>query len=234
MIPWLRPGDPFPSPDTALADPNGLLAAGLELHPARLLDAYRQGIFPWFSEGGPVLWWSPAPRMVLFTRELRVTRSLAKTLANRRYSITVDTDFPRVMRECAAPTPARPGTWITEQVVEAYTGLHRLGHAHSVETRIDGELVGGLYGVMLGRMFFGESMFARASDASKLAFVHLVRRLAAAGVEMIDCQMKTRHLESLGGREISREAFMARLTPAVDTPAPAALWNWRHDNEPSR
>ena len=234
MIAWLRPGDPFPPLVSAMTDPNGLLAAGLELHPARLLDAYRQGIFPWFSDGEPVLWWSPAPRMVLFTDELRVTRSLAKTLAHRRYSITVDTDFPRVMCECAAPTPARPSSWITGDIIAAYTELHRMGHAHSVETRIDGELVGGLYGIMLGRMFFGESMFSRASDGSKLAFVHLVRRLAAAGVPMIDCQMKTAHLASLGGREISRDAFVARLKPAVDAPAPAGLWNWRHDNEPSR
>ncbi len=224
MIPWLGEADPFPPLASALVEPNGLLAAGLDLTPRRLLAAYLDGIFPWFNEGEPVLWWSPDPRMVLFTDELRVTRSLSKVLRNRHYTVTVDAAFRQVMQACAQAVPDRPATWITDDIVEAYCNLHERGLAHSVETWIDGELAGGLYGVAIGRMFYGESMFCRQRDASKIAFVHLVRRLAEHGVGMIDCQMHTDHLASLGAREIARSDFVARLKQATAQTAPDGLW----------
>src|SRR5471030_317313 len=215
MIPWLEPDDPFPPLKTALKAPNGLLAAGGDLSPQRLLAAYRQGIFPWYSEGEPILWWSPDPRMVLFPAELKVSRSLAKTLRKRDYEIRYDHDFDAVMRGCAAARNDQPGTWITEEMRAAYNALHRLGYAHSVETWIDGELAGGLYGVAIGRMFYGESMFTRVRDASKIAMVHLVRRLDRQGCGMIDCQMHTRHLASLGARAIQRSKFATKLNALV-------------------
>ena len=177
MIPWLGTDLAFPPVESALAEPNGLLAVGGDLSPRRLLAAYRRGIFPWYSEGDPILWWCPDPRMVLVPGELRVTRSLAKTLRNKTYQVRFDTAFDDVMRGCAAPRPDQPGTWITAEMRAAYGRLHELGYAHSVETWIDGRLAGGLYGVAIGRVFFGESMFTRVRDASKIAFVHLVRRL---------------------------------------------------------
>src|SRR6185436_18345452 len=169
MIPWLQSGDPFPPLETALDDPNGLLAASDDLSAARLLSAYRQGIFPWYSAGQPVLWWSPDPRMVLHTAELRVSRSLAKAIRRNVFEVRVDTAFDAVMRACAEPRPQQGGTWITDEVRGAYGRLFRAGYAHSVESWQDGEMVGGLYGVAIGRMFFGESMFARVTDASKVA-----------------------------------------------------------------
>ncbi len=216
MIPWLGRDTPFPPLESALAEPNGLLAAGGDLSPRRLLDAYRRGIFPWFSEGDPILWWSPDPRMVLVPGEIRVTRSLAKTLRNKPYEIRFDSSFDDVIQGCAAPRPGEPGTWITPEMRAAYSRLHRLGYAHCVETWIDGQLAGGLYGVAIGRMFYGESMFSRARDASKLALVHLARRLAARGFGLIDCQMRTDHLASLGAREIPREQFSRRVAELVD------------------
>ncbi len=199
-----------------------MLAAGADLSPARLLEAYRRGIFPWFSEGQPILWWSPDPRMVLFPAELKVSRSLARTLRRKDFEIHADTAFRRVMEACAEPRPGQDGTWITHQMVEAYTAMHRQGIAHSVETWRDGELIGGLYGVALGRMFFGESMFSRAADASKVALVTLVRQLADWNFGMIDCQMKTPHLASLGAREIPRAEFARRLEELVHyAPVPA-------------
>jgi leucyl/phenylalanyl-tRNA--protein transferase len=216
MIPWLRASTWFPPLDAALEDPNGLLAAGGDLSPRRLLAAYRRGIFPWYSEGDPVLWWSPDPRMVLFPSELRVTRSLAKVLRNRSYEVRYDTAFDDVMRGCAAPRAGQPGTWITGEMRAAYGRLHELGYAHSVETWLDGALAGGLYGVAVGRAFFGESMFTRVRDASKIAFVHLVRRLEAEDYGIIDCQMHTEHLASFGAREIPRAAFASRVAELVD------------------
>src|SRR5262245_9487548 len=201
-----------------MKEPNGLLAAGGDLTPRRLLAAYRKGIFPWYSEGDPILWWSPDPRMVLFPHELRLTRSLAKVVRNRSYEVRYDTAFDEVMRGCAAPRPNQSGTWITAEMRAAYRRLHKLGHAHSVETWIDGALAGALYGVAIGGMFYGESMFTRVRDASKIALVHLVRQLAAAGYGMIDCQMHTEHLASLGAREISRVEFARRLAELVDYP----------------
>ncbi|MCU0803674.1 MAG: leucyl/phenylalanyl-tRNA--protein transferase [Burkholderiales bacterium] len=224
MIPWLDRDAPFPPIEKALVRPNGLLAAGGDLSPERLLDAYRHGIFPWFSEGEPVLWWSPDPRMVLVPSAVRVTRSLAKTLRNREYEVRLDTAFPAVISGCAAPRPDQAGTWITPEMRAAYFRLHALGYAHSVETWIDGALAGGLYGVAVGRVFFGESMFSRARDASKIAFVHLARFLAGRGFELVDCQMHTAHLESLGAREIPRADFARRVAELVDYPEPPGRW----------
>jgi leucyl/phenylalanyl-tRNA--protein transferase len=230
LIPWLYPTDPFPPLDTALEYPNGLLAAGADLSPRRLLDAYRRGIFPWFAEGEPILWWSPNPRMVLFPTELRVSRSLAKRLRRRDYEVRADTAFRSVMEGCAAPRAGQSGTWITRPMIDAYMALHEAGYAHSVETWIAGELVGGLYGVAIGRVFYGESMFTRVPDASKVAFVHLVRQLAEWGFGLIDCQMRTAHLASLGAREISRPNFTSRLRDLLNYPAIPAPWRLTHDS----
>jgi leucyl/phenylalanyl-tRNA--protein transferase len=224
MIPWLGTDTWFPPVETALAEPNGLLAAGGDLSPRRLLAAYRRGIFPWFAEGDPILWWSPAPRMVLVPAELRITRSLAKTLRNRPYEVRFDAAFAEVMRGCAAPREGQAGTWITADMRAAYTRLHELGYAHSVETWIDGALAGGLYGVAIGRVFFGESMFSAARDASKIAFVHLVRHLEREGFGLVDCQMHTEHLASLGAKEIPREDFSRRLRDLVDYPRSPGRW----------
>jgi leucyl/phenylalanyl-tRNA--protein transferase len=215
MIHWLQGNDAFPPLAQALRDPNGLLAAGGDLSLPRLLQAYRQGIFPWFSAGEPVLWWSPDPRMVLFPAEFRLHRSLQKTLRSGHdgaYEVRLDTAFPQVIHACAqTPRQGQDGTWITDGIEAAYTDLHDAGWAHSVETWMQGELVGGLYGVAIGRMFYGESMFAHRRDASKIAFAHLVRFLREREFGLIDCQMNTAHLASLGAREIPRAEFIARL-----------------------
>jgi leucyl/phenylalanyl-tRNA--protein transferase len=226
MIRWLGPRDPFPPVESALKDPNGLLAAGGDLSPVRLLDAYARGIFPWSGPEEPMLWWCPDPRMVLFVREFHISRSLRRRLRHG-FTVTADTAFGAVVDACAGPRPDTDGTWITTEVVDAYTELARLGHAHSIETWIDGELAGGLYGVAVGRMFYGESMFARHADASKIALAHLVRQLERWGFEMIDCQMSTQHLASLGAREIRRREFlelMRPLTALAGIPGP-----WRLD-----
>ncbi|HEY7742783.1 MAG TPA: leucyl/phenylalanyl-tRNA--protein transferase [Burkholderiales bacterium] len=229
MIPWLGPGDPFPPLERALEDPNGLLAAGADLSEARLLDAYARGIFPWYGEDQPLLWWSPDPRMVLLPAELRIPRSLRKRLARRDYEVRADTAFEEVIRACAAPRRGQEGTWITEDMVDAYVRLHRSGHAHSVETWIGGKLAGGLYGVELGRMFYGESMFARAPDASKIALVHLVRQLARRDCGMIDCQMKTALLARFGAREIPRSRFVRTLAKLVDYARTGRTWTLDDD-----
>jgi leucyl/phenylalanyl-tRNA---protein transferase len=225
VIPWLEKGAPFPPLRSALKEPNGLLAAGGELSPDRLLAGYRQGIFPWFSEGDPILWWSPDPRMVLFPSELKVSRSFGKTLRNLRYEVRFDSAFGRVVDGCAAPRRGEPGTWIGEGMIEAYLELHRLGYAHSVETWIGGELAGGLYGVALGRVFFGESMFSRARDASKIALAALVAHLRSAEFGLIDCQMHTRHLETLGAREIPRARFSRLLEELIHYPRSPGTWS---------
>ncbi|OIP16201.1 MAG: leucyl/phenylalanyl-tRNA--protein transferase [Betaproteobacteria bacterium CG2_30_59_46] len=229
MIPWLNPNDPFPPLDSALREPNGLLAAGGDLSPQRLIDAYSRGIFPWFNPGEPVLWWSPNPRMVLFPNELKVSRSLRKTLKRHTYEVRADTAFRQVMEACAAPRDGHSGTWITPAMIAAYTELHRQSLAHSVETWMDDQLVGGLYGVSLGRMFYGESMFSLATDASKIAFVHLVRQLERWGFGMIDCQMKTAHLASLGAREIPRAEFSQKLSELVNFPGINGAWRFDHE-----
>ena len=229
MIHWLRPAEPFPPVETALAEPNGLLAAGDELSAERLLESYQQGIFPWFNADQPVLWWSPDPRMVLLPAELRVARSLAKVLRNRVYEVRADSAFRTVMQACAEPRNHQNGTWISPAMIEAYHALHRRGIAHSIETWIDGELAGGLYGVAIGRMFYGESMFTRVTDASKIALVHLVRQLERWGFGMIDCQMHTAHLGRMGGREIPRAAFMRKLGELVNYPPISGTWVLDHD-----
>lgn len=209
---WVEPGDPLPPPERALREPNGLLAAGRDLDADRLREAYTRGIFPWFSRGQPVLWWSPDPRMVLFLDEFRITRSLRRTLRQRRadpaWRVSTDEAFEAVMRACAEPRPAQDGTWISEAIVSAYTGLHQRGCAHSIEVWHRERLVGGLYGVAIGRMFYGESMFTRVPDASKTALACLVQGLGAAGFSVIDCQQNTAHLASLGAREIRRAEFL--------------------------
>ncbi len=207
----------FPAVENALVSPNGLLAIGGSLNASRLLEAYSKGIFPWFSENEPVLWWSPNPRLVLMPDELKISHSLAKRLKKMDYEFTVNTSFTEVIHSCAlARRPGQNGTWITNQVIDGYTELFKLGYAHSFEIWIDNELAGGLYGVALGKVFFGESMFHRVTDASKIAFVHMVQHIRNKGFKMIDCQMKTSHLISLGAREISRKEFSRSLTKLVE------------------
>jgi leucyl/phenylalanyl-tRNA--protein transferase len=198
----------FPPVTAALKDPDGLLAAGGGLSTERLLAAYRHGIFPWYNAGQPVLWWSPDPRSVLFPAEFRLSRSLRKSQRNRGYETRIDTAFAAVVEACAAPRASGPGTWITPEMASAYRKLHELGHAHSIETWQDEQLVGGLYGVGLGRVFFGESMFSRATDASKVALARLVGECLARGIALIDCQVASAHLESLGSRALPRAEFV--------------------------
>jgi len=221
-ITWLSPQDApewFPPLEQALEEPSGLLAAGGDLSPERLLAAYRRGIFPWYSPGQPVLWWSPDPRAVLFPEEFHCTRSLAKTLRNGGFIAAIDRDFGAVIDGCAAPRAASPGTWITSEMRAAYLKLHRLGYAHSVETWRGDALVGGLYGVHLGGVFFGESMFSRERDASKVALAHLVAACEHNGLAVIDCQLPSRHLSSLGARTIPRSQFQALLREQVSVPS---------------
>ncbi len=220
-------GDPLPPASSALREPNGLVAAGLDLSATRLIEAYRQGIFPWFSEGQPVLWWSPDPRMVLQLDRFKIARSLAKTSRRlhreARWRVSLDEAFGEVMQACAEPRDGAAGTWITPEMRQAYADLHRLQHAHSIEIWEGTALIGGLYGVSLGRMFFGESMFARRTDASKIALFALVETLKPLGFRMIDCQQNTDHLASLGAFEIPRSQFVESLSSLVDQPAP----DWR-------
>ena len=224
MIPWLESPTAFPDTRRARREPNGLLCAGGDLEPATIIAAYSRGIFPWFSDDQPILWWSPDPRMVLHTAEFHVSHSLARRMRNGGFEIRVNTMFERVMRECAAPRIDQPGTWIQPDMIEAYLQLHALGFAHSVETWRDGLLVGGLYGVAIDRMFFGESMFARASDASKVALAHLIAAMRAASMPLIDCQQQTLHLASLGARPICRPEFANHLRELVQAVKPAPLW----------
>lgn len=221
-ITWLSPHDApdaFPPAEQALEDPPGLLAAGGDLAPSRLLAAYQRGIFPWYSPGQPVLWWSPDPRAVLFPDEFRCTRSLAKTVRNGGFTIAVDRDFAAVIDACAAPRAKSVGTWITGEMRLAYLELHRLGYAHSVEAYRAGVLVGGLYGVRLGGVFFGESMFSRERDASKVALAHLVESCRRRDIAVIDCQLASRHLESLGSRSIARRQFQSLLREHIEVGA---------------
>lgn len=229
MIPWLRRNDPFPPADQALTEPNGLLAAGADLSAQRLLMAYRQGIFPWFGPDEPILWWSPDPRMVLLPEEFKISRSLAKRLRRGDFELRVDTAFERVMRLCAEPRPGQSGTWIVEEMIQAYIRLHRMGIAHSFESWAQGELVGGLYGVAIGRMFYGESMFSRASDASKVALAHLAAHMRRHGFGMIDCQMETAHLASLGARPMKRLHFLYRVAELVNSPDLTGPWSLDND-----
>lgn len=224
---WLSAEDQkFPDVNLALREPDGLLAMGGDLSPGRLLDAYRHGIFPWYTEGQPILWWSPDPRAVLFPSRVKISRSLRKTLKQGRYRITMDRAFRSVMEGCAEPRNGVPGTWITRAMIEAYTELHEMGFAHSIETWLDGRLVGGLYGVALGRVFFGESMFSRSPDASKVALVSLARQLATWGYGLIDCQIYTEHLASLGAETIPREIFTRFLEQWAEQPGRDAPWRF--------
>jgi leucyl/phenylalanyl-tRNA---protein transferase len=230
VIPWLAPEsapDAFPPVSEALTEPDGLLCAGGDLSEARLLEAYRRGVFPWYAEGQPILWWSPDPRAVLFPNEFKVSRSLAKTLRNRGFKTTIDRAFGAVIRQCADARVRPEGTWITSQMTAAYQRLHTAGFAHSVETWLEGQLVGGLYGVALGRVFFGESMFTLQRDASKVAFKQLVDTSLALGVDLIDCQVSNPHLSSLGARDLPRQAFIARIARAIPDLTPVVGWTQR-------
>jgi leucyl/phenylalanyl-tRNA--protein transferase len=226
---WIDPRDEtlqFPDPSLALKEPNGLLAVGGDLAPERLIAAYQHGIFPWYNHNQPILWWSPDPRAVLFPARLKVSRSLRKTLRRRPFEVTADQAFAEVIAACSAPRKDASGTWITQAMKQAYIRLHQLGLAHSVECWREGKLLGGLYGVAIGRVFFGESMFSHASDASKVAFVYLVRQLQDWGYAAIDCQVHSAHLQSLGAETIPRAAFQELLgqwCPVAGRPGPWQL-----------
>ena len=219
-------------PPVELASPEGLLAIGGDLRAERLLEAYGHGVFPWYSDGQPILWWSPDPRSVLYPNRLRLSRSLMKTIRRQRFRITLDQAFSDVIQNCAK-TPRRyqdsHGTWITAAMRDAYERLHRLGHAHSCEAWLGDRLVGGLYGVSLGRIFFGESMFSQETDASKVAFVHLVRQLQRWDFALIDCQIRSKHLDSLGAECIPRVTFIDELTINRTGPGRGGLWRFDRD-----
>jgi leucyl/phenylalanyl-tRNA--protein transferase len=223
-IVWLSERDSpeaFPSVDRALREPDGLLAAGGDLSPPRLLAAYRRGIFPWYSRGQPILWWCPDPRAILLPPHFKMSRSLAKSIRNRGYVTRIDTAFREVIRACGSPELRPGGTWLSPEMRAAYLRLHKLGYAHSVETWHEDRLVGGLYGVALGRVFFGESMFSIERDASKVAMKRLCEELVSRGYRMIDCQMATPHLLSLGAQLIPRPLFVGMLSAHVsDQPTP--------------
>jgi len=229
-IPWLNPANTlFPSPSLALDEPNGLLALGGDLSPERILAAYHQGIFPWFNTGDPILWWSPNPRTVIYPPKLHISKSLRKTINKGTYQVTFDHCFSEVMRACAAPREHADGTWISEEIIAGYSALHKRGFAHSVEVwqhnGLQKELVGGLYGMALGRVFFGESMFSQADNASKVGFAHLVHQLLEWDFQLIDCQVANDHLFSLGATEIPREIFQQHLIDFVEVP-PNYPANW--------
>ncbi len=219
MVVWLEDSEsPFPPVSKALKTPNGLLAAGGDLSPERLLTAYKQGIFPWFNPGEPILWWSPNPRCVIHPKELHISRSLRKTLKRTQYRVTFNQAFTDVIKACSAPRADQQGTWISQEMIAAYTLLHQQGIAHSVEVWREDQLVGGLYGLALGSLFFGESMFSRTTDASKIAFSFLCVQLNEWEFKLIDCQVHNPHLESLGATLISREDFCAMLSQYGEAP----------------
>ena len=213
-------------PPLEAASPEGLLAVGGDLNPDRLLSAYRQGVFPWFSDGQPILWWSPNPRAILYPADLHISRSLRKSLRTQGFAVTADRAFDDVIQRCAESRNAREGTWITSGMQEAYCTLHRMGYAHSVETWRNGQLVGGLYGLAIGKAFFGESMFSQITDASKTALVALSVSLTASGYHFIDCQVVSEHLNSLGAKAVPRYRFSSELKQAVETPVNETPWNW--------
>lgn len=230
-LPWgldARPDAPFPPAETALRDPDGLLAVGGDLSPVRLLNAYASGIFPWFSEGQPLLWWSPDPRMVFRTDGVRLSSRFRRGLRSSAWTVRADTCFAEVIAACAAsPRPDQDGTWITDAMQQAYIALHRMGHAHSVEVFDAGRLVGGIYGVAIGRMFFGESMFSAASGGSKVALAALAHRLTQWGWPLIDAQVENDHLLSMGAEHWSRARFLALVREQVRLEAPPGLWTER-------
>ncbi len=220
MIPFLGPADPFPPVEQALDDPDGLLAAGGSLGAKRLVEAYRRGIFPWFNEGDPILWWSPDPRTILRPPSLHISHSLKKKLKKGAFLVTIDKAFARVLDGCAAPRDGESGTWLSAPMRRAYGTLHASGLAHSVEVWMEGELAGGIYGVSIGRMFYGESMFTRRTDASKIAMARLAAQLERWQFPMIDCQMETEHLMSLGAERVPRRQFVLEVERLVAAPAP--------------
>jgi len=228
-IEWLDshdPAYPFPPVETAMIEPNGLLAAGGDLNPKRLLRAYRRGIFPWYEQGQPILWWSPNPRAVLYPSQFRLTRSLRKSVRNKPYTVSFDQAFREVMLGCAGPRRGVTGTWITAEMLDAYCHLHAQGHAHSVEVwhAADGRLIGGLYGITVGRVFFGESMFSWATDASKIGFAYLARHLQAWDYPLIDCQLRSSHIDSLGAELSPRRQFMDALARLCTQPPHPSPW----------
>lgn len=235
---WIPPTDKtcrFPPVEEALQEPNGLLAAGGDLSSTRLINAYRNGIFPWYSAGEPILWWSPNPRTVIFPAHLKVSHSLRRTLKRGEFHVTLDTQFRQVMEACATPRKSDVGTWISAEIIDAYCRLHEMGMAHSVEVWKGHELVGGLYGLALGRVFFGESMFSRVTDASKVALVHLVRQLERWGYTVIDGQVSSPHLYTLGAEDISRAAFIRLLQDTTDAAEPLSqpgFWQLDADLKP--
>jgi leucyl/phenylalanyl-tRNA---protein transferase len=233
MVPFLGAHDPLPAPETARRNPNGLLAAGGGLAVPRLVDAYAHGVFPWFSDGDPVLWWCPNPRLILPTDAVHVSRSLSRRLARRDYRVTLDADFSAVMRACAEPRADDQGTWITAEMLAAYEALHAGGFAHSLEVWQGADLVGGIYGVAIGTAFFGESMFSRVPDGSKIAIVWLAAQLVRWGVPFIDCQVRSEHLVRMGAVEVPRREFLRRLRPLVAAAGPA-VWRLDDDFEPGR
>lgn len=222
------PNTPFPDATKALTEPDGLLAVGGDLSPLRLLSAYYAGIFPWFNTDDPILWWSPNPRCIIDPIQPRMTRSLRKVIRNKAHTITVDQAFDRVIRECAAATKDRPETWITRDIRQAYQELYQLGYAHSVECWLDGELVGGLYGIAIGQVFCGESMFSREPDGSKISFLMLCYALAEAGFQMIDGQLPNDHLHNLGGFDVERERFLNALYQLRDQAPRYEVWDNRY------
>ena len=224
MVPWIESALDFPAVNTALAEPNGLLCVGADLAPQTIIAAYSRGIFPWFSDNQPILWWSPDPRMVLFPAEFKVSKSLAKSVNRKLFEIRFDSAFAEVISACSEPRQQGGGTWIVAEMQVAYAQLHALGVAHSIESWRDGKLVGGLYGLALGRMFFGESMFARETDASKVALVALVDKLKRDGFELIDCQQETGHLASFGARPIARDNFVQRLKELINSNQINSAW----------
>jgi len=227
MIPFLNSeqiDQSFPEVHQALTDPDGLLAAGGCLSTQRLINAYKQGIFPWYSEDSPILWWSPNPRLVVFPEKLHISKSLQKTLRKQIYQVSFDSAFTQVIEACAAPRQGETGTWLSQDMQQAYRQLHHAGYAHSIETWHNNELVGGLYGIALGKVFFGESMFHTKTNASKIAFVSLVQQLSVWGYQLIDCQVHTSHLSSLGAEEIKRSQFCALLEQYCDTPPSPSAW----------
>lgn len=225
-FPYLREDQDFPFPEPSSADERGIVCAGGNLSPGMLLSAYRRGIFPWFSEGEPILWWSPDPRFVLFPAELHASRTMLRLIKKSRFELSIDRDFPAVIRACSSiKRPGQRGTWITKGMIEAYIELHRLGFAHSAEAWLGGNLVGGLYGVSMGSIFFGESMFSRADDASKAAFIPLVWALAEEGFTLIDSQVYTDHLAGLGAREIPRTEYLRLLAEALERPTRRGDWS---------
>jgi leucyl/phenylalanyl-tRNA--protein transferase len=229
---WLdprNPRQPFPPPHLAMRDPNGLLAIGGDLSPTRLLNAYAQGIFPWYNPDEPILWWCPDPRAVLLPSQFHVSRSLARRLRKHDYAVTLNRAFAAVLEACSAPRARGRGTWLGAEMKQAYQDLHERGHAHSIEVWRRGELAGGLYGVSIGRAFYGESMFSRVDDGSKIALHYLCRQLHRWEFELMDCQISSPHLVTLGANELPRERFLALLRAAVARPALAGRWRFDID-----